>query len=147
MTSDLCCLSFSSARSRAAANGSPWTLTCARTCAFTPETARTCAPLTAATRSLLSPPTSSLTSSRTQRPKTTSEGANGRGRRPAASTDSRPLAVGSTVGRRFTHKDLFTSFLIRVWRLEQETCENLEKLHAPPPPPSSYLPWFIFVTM
>lgn len=62
-----------SAHSRAAASGSPWTLTCAHTCVFTLETVRTFAPSTAATKSLPSQPTWSLTSSHTPKPKTTSE--------------------------------------------------------------------------
>lgn len=63
----------SSAHLRAVASGSLWTLTCAHMCVFTLETAPMCAPLMAATRNLLSQPTWSLTSSHTQKLKTTSE--------------------------------------------------------------------------
>lgn len=66
-------LSFYSAHLRAVASGSPWTLTCAHMCASTLETAHMCAPLMAATRNLLSRPTWSLTSSHTQKLRTTSE--------------------------------------------------------------------------
>lgn len=66
-------LSVCSARLRAVANDSLWTLTCAHMCVSTLEIARMCAPLMAAAKNLHSRPTWSLTSSHTPKQKTTNE--------------------------------------------------------------------------
>lgn len=55
-----------SAHLRGVASVSPWTSTCAHTCASTPATGLTCVPLRAAASALPSQPTSSPTCSRMQ---------------------------------------------------------------------------------
>lgn len=70
-------LSVCSARLRAVASGSLWTLTCAHMYVSTPEIAHMCAPLMAAAKNLHSRPTWSLTSSHTPKQKTTNEWAAG----------------------------------------------------------------------
>lgn len=116
-----------SAHSRAAANDFLWTLTCARTCASTLEIARTCARLTAATKSLPSPPTWSLTSSHMPKPKTTSESQRTQVLRTTMSTGtqtnthrtrarSRPVACFIRTHHRrvkLLEHDLLSDFLIR----------------------------------
>ena len=68
VVSALLCICLCSVHLKAVENVFPWTSTCEHTWEFTQGTGRTCVHLTAATRSLPSPPTSSLTSSPTPRP-------------------------------------------------------------------------------
>lgn len=131
--------SVCSARLRAVASGSLWTLTCAHMCVSTPGTARMCAPLTAAAKNLHSRPTWSLTSSHTQKQKTTNERAPGAPDRSSSSTGVhwRTWSTSLLFSKRwdrslsFLHQRcqqrhyIFSSFLIQFsWRFGQWTCEN-----------------------